>query len=522
MSDNQTEVAVSAPPSKPIRLPTGIKGLDIVLQGGFMKGDSYIIMGAPGMGKTIMANQIAFNHIAAGGKVVFLTVMTETHNRMISHLRALSFFNMDVVSSAMYYVSGYSTLENDGLDGLLTLCRNIIKERRATLLILDGLATAEDLAPSGVDFKRFIRGLDAYSEVHGCTTLLLTHRGGGNYLQTEYTMVDGIIELTDELVELRNQRKLHVLKFRGSAFLQGRHSLEITSNGIVIHPRSEVQYTNSHIPAVSPERLQFGITRLDEMLGGGLPASTCTTLYGPTGSGKTSLGLQFLANGLAAGQSCLLFNFYESPARLIDKAAQIGINLAEYQESGLLQIQWQPPLEFDLDWLADRLLNIVQQYKVKRLFIDGLDAFYQAAIYTDRLSRYWAAITNELRSLNITTVFSFELPGVFGGNIELPIHGISAITENVILLRLSELRSELKYLISVMKERDSDHDRRVHEFFITSQGIRVGDVFGAGEGLLNSLSGGVLSNEASAVKEAASKPPDSETEAETKETKTGQ
>src|SRR5215212_4689100 len=112
MSDIQKELALST--QTPTRLTTGLPGFDKVLQGGLIRCDSYVVIGAPGTGKTILANQVAFNHIAGGGRVVFPTVLTESHSRMIVHLRSLSFFNPDVVGDALYYISGYGILQREG------------------------------------------------------------------------------------------------------------------------------------------------------------------------------------------------------------------------------------------------------------------------------------------------------------------------------------------------------------------------------------------------------------------------
>src|SRR5687768_18619996 len=76
------------------RVPSGIDGLDTILNGGFLQGGIYFISGQPGSGKTILSNQIAFSHAAGGGRVVFASVLSETHARMFSHLSSLSFFKI--------------------------------------------------------------------------------------------------------------------------------------------------------------------------------------------------------------------------------------------------------------------------------------------------------------------------------------------------------------------------------------------------------------------------------------------
>ena len=71
---------------------SGVEGLDTVLQGGFLAGGIYIIQGEPGTGKTILGNQICFNHVARGGKALYVTLLAESHSRMLLHLQSLQFF----------------------------------------------------------------------------------------------------------------------------------------------------------------------------------------------------------------------------------------------------------------------------------------------------------------------------------------------------------------------------------------------------------------------------------------------
>jgi circadian clock protein KaiC len=73
-------------------VPTGIPGLDTVLRGGFLKAGIYIVRGEPGTGKTIFGNQFCFNHVAAGHRAVYVTLLAETHDRMMLHMQTMSFF----------------------------------------------------------------------------------------------------------------------------------------------------------------------------------------------------------------------------------------------------------------------------------------------------------------------------------------------------------------------------------------------------------------------------------------------
>ena len=68
------------------RLLSGVGGLDTILGGGFLKGGLYIIQGTPGTGKTTLANQICFNHVATSGRALYVTLLAEYHARMMQHM----------------------------------------------------------------------------------------------------------------------------------------------------------------------------------------------------------------------------------------------------------------------------------------------------------------------------------------------------------------------------------------------------------------------------------------------------
>ena len=100
------------------RVRTEVPGLDAVLRGGLVKGSVYVVQGPPGSGKTILANQIGYRHAASGGRVVYMTLMAETHARMMQSLRGMAFFDPRLVPSALQYVSGYKILIDEGEEGL--------------------------------------------------------------------------------------------------------------------------------------------------------------------------------------------------------------------------------------------------------------------------------------------------------------------------------------------------------------------------------------------------------------------
>jgi circadian clock protein KaiC len=466
-------------------VPTGIPGLDTILKGGFLQGGIYIVQGDPGTGKTILANQFCFNHAAAGRRAIYITLLAETYYRMMQHMQMMRFFEPARIPDALYYANAFRTLEEDGLKGLIDLLRQEIRAHGATLVVLDGFGDVEESAGSAREFRKFINELQAHVVAEDCTALLLTNVRREKY-HPERTMVDGLIELHQSLFGRHAERELEVLKLRGTDALRGRHSFQITDAGIVVYPRTEALLARpTGDDGCSGERCPSGVAQLDRMLGDGIPRGTTTLVLGASGSGKTTLGLHFLS--LSSEQEPgLHFGFYEMPRRLRLKAARIGINLDGLIEQGHLGILWQPPIEDILDRLGNRLIDAVRRRRVRRLVIDGLRGFEEAAFHQPhRIGRFLTALANEFRVLNVTTIFTAETRNIIGAEIDYPTIILSSIAENLILLRYAEIRSQLRRLVSVVKMRDSDFDSSLREFRITAAGIELADRFVSADAILS-------------------------------------
>jgi circadian clock protein KaiC len=209
------------------------------------------------------------------------------------------------------------------------------------------------------------------------------------------------------------------------------------------------------------------------MLDGGVLSSSTTMVQGPPGCGKTLLGLHFLAAGARAGEAGVHFGFYETPTRLLDKAAQVGLALSAFTTDGLLDIVWQSPLEEILDVLAERVLAAVQRHQARRLVIDGLNGFQSAAVYPERLTRFFTALSHELRRLGVTTLFTVETHTLYEAALEVPIRDLSAVVENILFLRYVEDADRLARVISILKLRESGYDATLRRFTITNHGIEI-------------------------------------------------
>jgi circadian clock protein KaiC len=459
-----------SPVTKLQRLPTGVPGLDTILNGGFFRGGVYLIHAQPGSGKTILGNQICFAHVAGGGRAVFVTLLTESHSRLLAQLETLDFFDPNVVGSSLSYVTGYQALEKDKLPGLLALLRKVIRDQKATFLVIDGMVTAGTMADSAIETKKFIHELQVFAELFDCTTLLLTGTSEARDQYAFRTMVDGLIELHVDPIELETIRSLSVTKFRGGAMLLGRHLFDITDAGLIVFPRIESN-RGRRIDRLEPRKgdgATFGIKGLDEMLEGGLSPASVTMIIGTSGVGKTLSGLSFLS-GSTKKDPGLYVGFFETPSQLVAKAQAVGIPFGDQIKNKTVSVMWKPVHADYADALAETLLETLQKQGIRRLFLDGLTVFRTSLIYRDRSARFFGALFNELRSLGVVTVVADEIANFTAS--EFPRHDMASMLDNVIFLRNEARDGTLHKIITVAKTREAPSNSETRELSIDARGI---------------------------------------------------
>jgi circadian clock protein KaiC len=453
-------------------LATGVPGLDEVLGGGFPAHSLYLIQGLAGSGKTTLACQIGFHHAHQGKKVLILTLIAETHGKMLNHLSSFSFFDESFVDDRIIFIGAYAELQKGGLGGLLKSIVATLAEQRPDIMIIDGFRTVREARHSDLSLSEFMLSLNSLVSTVACTTFLLSPTEG-NQADSENTLVDGLIELSQYEQGLQLVREMKVFKLRGSKHLLGRHVFEVGDSGVAIYPRLEaVSSLSAATPAASRERLNFGIAGWDNLTQGGVVRGSTTALLGNPGVGKTLMGLHFIHEGLQRGEQCLIVGFYESPECLVVKAESVGLQLRPYYESGALQVIWHPPLEVLVDGLAHKLLRNIGERSVSRVLVDSLDGLRDIVMHEGRARSFLAALVNEFRCRNVTTFFTQELPylgfGATPGEMSA-----SMLFENIMLLRYVDVQGVNQRQIGVLKLRENGYDAGNHLLRISDQGMFV-------------------------------------------------
>jgi circadian clock protein KaiC len=482
-------------PIRPAQVATGVPGLDRLLGGGVRRGGLHVVVGGPGMGKSVLAHQIGAHLVREGGRVLYLTSLVETHETLIAQARSFRFFDPRSVPGSFYYASLYPVMAKGGLSALREEITRLVGEHDPALVILDGVHALKVVAENSLDYQRFIHDLEAQSAVTGMTTLLLAHPpNGGLATDPTFTIADAVFHMRSRRVMMREIRMFSVGKLRGVNHISGWHTFRITEDGIRLFPRTEalvahMSEVSGSVPEMGePERLvTSGIPGLDEMLGGGISEASVTLLVGTPGSGKTLAGLAFLCGGEEQAGPGLMIGYHELPASLVRKGEAAGIPIARAVAEGRVHLHWRSPGELLADEEIERLLASVEEHGIRRVVIDAVEDLRHAIIPPTRTVYVLAALANLLRERGVTTVLVQGLPRIAGVNFDLPMADLSATLDNVVHIRSVEREGELRRLIAILKVRARAHDRALREFRIDERGLGIGKPFDATDQVLTGM-----------------------------------
>lgn len=389
------------------RLATLVDGLDDILSGGLFEGGVYIFEGPPGVGKTTLANQIAYTLARREVRTLYVTMLAESHARMLQHMEEQIFFDQQEVNARVFYVSGYRELDQGGLKAVVGLLRGELMRHRPSLLVIDGLVVDSLEAMTNDSVRQFVHELQSLVSAMSCTCLVLTS-GTGNALSAEQTMVDGIFSFEDHGFHWRAERRMQVRKFRGSQIIRGQHTFCISAQGLQFFPRLESLPLEDGTVKLGQGVLSTGLPALDHALHAkGLFAGSASVVTGPTGSGKTTLALAF-ASASSTSAPGLLLSCTERSGDLRRLGLEMGLDLAGAINAGALTIKNIGHEDESMDEMGHKLLRLVDELKIRRLVVDGLAGLADTLAFPERGYRFLGRLMMELRRREVTSLFTVD------------------------------------------------------------------------------------------------------------------
>jgi circadian clock protein KaiC len=457
------------------RISTGNPELDLILAGGFPRNSINVVMGAPGSGKTILAEQLAFANAGPDCRVLYLSTLSEPLPKLVGYLQNYQFVDIARIGTDVIYHSLSDTSLREGLaddpQRLQTELFDLITTHRPRVIIIDSFKAIADLLPDAQTWRRTSFELAGMLSAYGTTSFWVgeyTWETGAG--PTEFAIADGIIDLRRVQRGSRDERYLRVAKLRGSDFLGGDHAFWIGADGLHVFPRL---VTPAIVPGYQPvrERLQTGIAGLDTMIQEGWLRGTSTLVMGPSGAGKSMLALHFLRQGVLDGEPCLLVNFQENPTQLRRAMVSLGWDPEQLLGPDKIDQLYISPVELHIDTIIQEVFRRLAERSIKRVVIDALGDLRKSAADLSRFDDYMYSIIQYFATANIAALFATE---THGGHLEHPAHGsdVSYMSDNIVALSM-EFGEDLHRRIRIIKTRGSAHDGRRKTLHITSQGITV-------------------------------------------------
>jgi circadian clock protein KaiC len=464
----------AAPKPVPLELlPSGVPGLDQVLGGGLPTLSFNLIAGGPGSGKTTLAMQVLFANASAQRPGLYLTLLGETALKMLRYQQQFEFFDLSRVGSDVHFLNLSEEVIGGDLDGVLARIVEEVDRLRPGFVVIDSfrsLVRSDAGADPARRLEQFVQRLAFHLTTWEITSFLI-----GEYEEEElrnpvFTVADGIVWLSQAVDRNSVVRKLQVVKVRGMDLMPGLHTVRMSTRGVQVFPR--IPERADDVREKADGRLSTGIAGLDEMMGGGIAAGDSLVLAGPTGTGKTTFAMQFVAAGMRAGERAVIAVFEEHPDVYLERAKDFGVDFREAVREDRLRIIYLRPLDLSVDETLEEIRVSVEEMGATRVVIDSISGFEMALAPTFRedfresLYRLIGALTG----LGVTMFSTVEVLDSHDG-LQITGYRISFLTDDIISQRYVEIEGELRKVLTVVKMRGSDHSREFRAYEITANGV---------------------------------------------------
>ncbi|WP_297463746.1 ATPase domain-containing protein [Thermococcus sp.] len=235
------------------------------------------------------------------------------------------------------------------------------------------------------------------------------------------------------------------------------------------------------------ERVKSGIKGFDDLIEGGFPRGTTVLVTGPTGSGKTTFGVQFVYSGAALyDEPGVIVTLEERASDLRREMLAFGWDLEKYERERKIAIvdgvstvvglpsEEQYVLEGNLnteDFLR-YIYRVVKALNAKRLVIDSIPSIAFRLKKEEEVRSVLLQLNTILLEMGVTSILTTEAPDPARGRISR--YGVEEyIARGLILLDFVEREVELKRYLLIRKMRETKHSMKKYPFEITEEGIVV-------------------------------------------------
>jgi circadian clock protein KaiC len=252
---------------------------------------------------------------------------------------------------------------------------------------------------------------------------------------------------------------------------------------------------------MSIERVTTGVTGLDDMLHGGLLRGSAILVEGAPGTGKSTLGMQYIYQGAKnENEPGLILTFEMFPRQYYRDASNFGWDLQALEAANKLRVVMSSPevARNDLKAVSGQIESMAYQIKAQRVLVDSLSHFERLTDDPVEFRQMIFEFINGLKRMGLTAVLTRENAALLGETTDLE-EDLAFVVDGYVMLRYVELSSAVRRALLILKLRGSDHAKDIRQYEITSKGLEVRAKFEGQQGI---MSGSPVSTAAEAFVQA--------------------
>jgi circadian clock protein KaiC len=460
------------------KAPTGIAGLDEITAGGLPAGRPTLVCGSAGCGKTLLAMEFLVRGATDFGEPGVFMSFEEGAEELAENVRSLGFDVEDLIRRRKLVVDYVhverSEIEETGeydLEGLFLRLGYAIDSIGAKRVVLDTIEVLFGGLRNESLLRAELRRLFRWLKERGVTAVVTGERGAGTLTRhgLEEYISDCVILLDHRVTEQLANRRLRVVKYRGSLHGTNEYPFIIDETGIEVLPITSLGL--AHVAAT--ERVSSGVSGLDDMLGGaGYYRGSSVLISGRAGTGKTSLGAHFADAACRRGERCVYFAFEESMSQVVRNMRSIGIDLEPWIRQGLLEFHASRPTLNSLERHLVTMHKTIRDFQPRVIVVDPVTNFVSVGS-SDEVSSMLIRLIDFLKTRQVTSLFTSLTRG--GQDLELTDAGVSSLMDAWLLVREVEANGERSRVLQVIKSRGMAHSNQLRKFLLTDRGVRLAE-----------------------------------------------
>jgi circadian clock protein KaiC len=453
------------------RVKTGIPNLDAILHGGLPKGSVTIVSGSPGSGKTTFTQQICFHNASAKTRVLSFGTLSQPTAKTLQYLQQFSFFDPKKLDEGVQFVDLGVLLRTKGLEAASALILQHLKRFKPAIVVIDSFKAFDDLAKSKEELRKFDYEIAVNLMAWEATALMIGEYASHDYETNPlFSIVDGLVVLSQREALGEAQRFLKIVKMRGTDHTRDEHPFLITARGLELFA-SRLAITREPAQGGPPARCQTHITKLDEILGPGIPWGSSLLIGGVAGTGKTVLSLEFIYRGAQAGEKGILFSFEETEERLRAAAQGLGWGLDHEIDRGMVEIVFIPQPDILVEAHLVMILERIAAMGAKRVVIDSVSVFLHKVNDPQLCREKIFQLCSIVQNAQAVGFFATDIPY---GSQQVSRFGVEeTVVDGVIILSSTEEGLERQRYVEVYKLRNTAHLKGRHNMVIGQGGISV-------------------------------------------------